>query len=57
MTASKPNAAFLRHMARLCRLATANALGDGVVQKFIALADDLEDKATRLERDGGNGAA
>lgn len=57
MTAKKPNAAFLRKMARLCRLATGNAWGDTIAQKFSALAADLEEKAARLERNGGNGAA
>jgi hypothetical protein len=57
MMASKPSAAFLRRMARLCRQAAGNGWGDAIAQKFTTLAADLEAKAVRIERDGGNGAA
>jgi hypothetical protein len=57
MMASKPSAAFLRRMARLCQRAAGNGWGDAIAQKFTTLAADLEAKAVRIERDGGNGAA
>ena len=57
MVTSKPSAAAVRRMARLCQVAAKDAGNGGIAQKFTALASDLEAKAAQVERDGGKGTA
>ncbi len=55
MVVRKPDGKTLRRMAIQCRGAAALTGDGGIVERFLALAADLDRLATDVERENGNG--